>query len=84
MIGRIDAFPEDRMVANWHFKQNSLSGKVKEAGIAVDKEKLYIAFSPKLATSKQYADLFAKGIIQLRQTGQLEKILNRYGLKDWK
>lgn len=82
--GRIAAFPEDRVVFSWYVKQNNLSGQFKEAGVASVAENLYIAFSPKIAASKEYAKIFAKGIRKMRKNGELSKILAKYGLKDWK
>lgn len=84
MVGRIDTFPDDRMVVGWYLKQNNLSGKLQEAGLAVEAEELYIAFSPKLQSSKEYADILSKGIEAIRNNGELSRIMSRYGLKDWK
>jgi len=84
LAGRIDTFPDDRMVVNWYVKKNNLSGKLQEAGLAVDSEKLYIAFSPKLKSSQKYAEILSNGIGEFRKNGQLSKILSRYGLEDWK
>jgi len=82
--GRITTFPEDRMVVGWYLKKNNLTGQLKEAGIAIEAEDLYLAFSPKLEASKQYTKIFDEGIIALRKNGTLAKILNRYGVSDWK
>jgi polar amino acid transport system substrate-binding protein len=84
MVGRIDAFPDDRMVVEWYLEQKNLSGKLQEAGLAVEAKELYIAFSPKLQSSKEYADILSKGIETIRKNGELSRILSRYGLKDWK
>ena len=45
---------------------------------------VYTVFSPATpAKSKQYAQILVKGIEKLRQTGNLDKILAKYGLEDW-
>lgn len=82
--GRIDAFPEDSMVAGWYFKQNKLTDKFKTAGLVAEPENVYIAFSPKLKSSHEYVKIIDKGMKQLRESGEINKILSRYGLNDWK
>jgi len=84
LVGRIDTFPEDRMVVNWYVKRNNLPEKLQEAGLAVDSEELYIAFSPKLKSSDNYRKILSNGIRVLRKSGQLSETLSRYGLQDWK
>ena len=82
--GRIGAFPDDRMVVGWYLKQNNLNGKLQEAGVAIEAEGVHIAFSPKLASSKKYIKILSTGVKTIRKSGELSKILARYGLKDWK
>ncbi|SLM31960.1 ABC transporter, periplasmic domain [Desulfamplus magnetovallimortis] len=81
--GRIDAAIEDTNVFYHTAKQINMLDKVSIAGNS-HKEKLYIAFSPALSNSKQYADLLSEGINQLRDSGELKTILDKYGLIDWK
>ena len=45
---------------------------------------IYIGFSPKNPKSKEYAALLDDGIKRLRSSGELNKILARYHLKDWR
>jgi polar amino acid transport system substrate-binding protein len=45
---------------------------------------VYIAFSPKLANVAQVVKQFDAGVAKLRQSGQLAKILAKYGQGDWK
>ncbi len=50
-----------------------------------NKEKyFFIGFAPRIKESREYADILSKGIIKLRKTGELKKILNKYGVSDWK
>ncbi|MNT92496.1 hypothetical protein D3C72_2337940 [compost metagenome] len=44
---------------------------------------LYVSFSPANPKSPQYAALITKGISELRQSGELKKILDKYGVLDW-
>lgn len=59
-------------------------GKIKSAGIAVQPKPAYIAFSPAIPKSKEYANILSEGMKQLRSSGQLSAILAKYGLEDWK
>jgi len=45
---------------------------------------LHIAFTPNKSSSRLYAQLFDDGIRQLRENGELEKILDHYDVVDWK
>lgn len=48
-----------------------------------DKEPVYVAFSPNKATSSERARIFDKGLMALRSSGTLDKILSRYQVEDW-
>ncbi len=83
MIGRLTAFVEDKMVAFSYLKKMGMTDKVTIAG-ELSKDNVYIAFSPKRKTSKKYAKILSDGMVRLRKSGKLNKILAKYGLKDWK
>jgi polar amino acid transport system substrate-binding protein len=85
--GRVDAIVEDESVCASklglmkldpaHFPQVGFDGKA---------EMIYVAFSPhesKKATSAQHAARWDDGIKKLRASGELAKLLTKYGLKDW-
>jgi len=57
--------------------------RFRSAGIAVIPRKAFIAFSPAVPESKKYAQMLSKGIQSLRRSGELDKILGKYGQKDW-
>ncbi len=82
--GRIDAILESEFVFNYKVSQMGFKEKIKSAGQAVEPEKTYIAFSPANPKSKEYAKILSDGMEQIRKSGELKKILNRYGLDDWK
>ncbi len=82
--GRIDAVIATDIVF-WHVAtQIGVQNKLKSAGIAGKPNKSYIAFSPTLPKSKQYATTLSNGITKLRKTGEMARILKKYGLTDWK
>ena len=48
------------------------------------KRHLYVGFSPTHPKeSREMASIFESGIMKLRKSGKLDKILNKYGLHDW-
>ena len=89
--GRIDTIPEDKAVfVNMAHKMGVLD-QIEEAGAdpILNKDdfeslKIYLAFSPKNPNSKDYAKLLSEGIKEMRSSGELQKILAKYGLNDWK
>ena len=84
LAGRIDALVEDQAVVLYIASQMGISDKIEEAGVSLPANKVGIAFSPKKPMAKEYAKALASGIRQLRASGDLQKILDAYGIKDWK
>lgn len=82
--GRIDVLIESPAVFNARIKELKLEGQFEPAGQLSDIEQLYIACSPVKESSKTYVKLISDGTETLRQSGELAKILDKYGLKDWK
>lgn len=81
---RIDVLIESPAVFSAKLKALNLQDKFEQAGTLSDIENLYLACSPLKESSKTYVKLFSEGTEALRQSGELAKILDKYGLKDWK
>ena len=81
---RIDFFIEDASVVADFVKKNPKLDVVKRVGDVSEPEGVFIAFSPKNPKSKGYAKALSEGIEKMRKNGRLAKILESYGLKDWK
>lgn len=81
-MGRLDAIVEDRAVANYVLKLNGLGGNFEEAG-TLKSDPLYVAFSPTYPKARAMAEKLDQGLKRLRQSAQLKRILQPYGLKDW-
>jgi polar amino acid transport system substrate-binding protein len=85
--GRIGAYLENINVAQKHISDNSLWGKFKMAGQMVtedvEEQHLFIAFSPVNERSQDYARMLSEGVQELRKSGKLKDILNRYNVQDW-
>lgn len=89
--GRIDIVPEDKLVFLYNAKEHGVLDQVQEAGMVpvtdkadFESTKVYLAFSPKNPRSKEYARILSEGIREMRASGELAKILAKYGLTDWK
>lgn len=86
LIGRFDVIIEDANVFLQKAMQMGVSNQIIKAKSKKDTEdnRIYIAFAPKNTKSKEYAEIFTRGIKNLRISGELGKIIAKYGLEDWK
>lgn len=82
--GRIDVTIEADSVFWYTASQLGIKSKFKKAGLIIEPEQAYIAFSPALDSSSDFAKILSQGIVSLRASGQMQKILDKYGLSDWK
>ncbi len=79
---RIDTFIEAETVVNYHLQEKGIKN-IKNVG-CTRTLKAFIAFSPSLQNSKKRITAFDQTVKQLRSSGQLQKILEKYGVKDWR
>ena len=82
--GRIDVVLESPPVINAKLAEMGLADKIVLATTLGDPSALYVACSPANPKSKEYAQLMGDGVRELRASGELAKIMGRYGLQDWK
>ncbi|CAK0764610.1 polar amino acid transport system substrate-binding protein [Azospirillaceae bacterium] len=83
VAGRIDATIDSKPVLNYKIQSLGFSDKLDFAG-TVDVSPIYLAFSPERPKSKEYAEIYAKGLAEMRSSGRLKQILERYSVQDWK
>lgn len=83
MANRIDVIVEFEQVMREKLMQLELVSKLKSVGSLIPAEYIYIACSPNKESSSYYTQLFSQGILSLRKSGELKKILDKYGLRDW-
>ena len=84
LAGRVDLVLEVPYVFNAKAKQMGVLQEVREMARLKESYDLYIACSPIRVTSDEYLRLLDAGIRELRRTGELRKILDKYGVEDWK
>ncbi|MBN1968627.1 MAG: transporter substrate-binding domain-containing protein [Candidatus Delongbacteria bacterium] len=83
-INRIDLLIDTKVVITFRAKELGMLDKIKYVGDDGKLDPMYVAFSPKNPNSKKYAKMFDDGVRKLRSSGELGKILEEYGLSDWK
>jgi polar amino acid transport system substrate-binding protein len=79
--GRITSFIENSTVVQYHQANNKKTTPLTK-GACLRDVPIYIAFSPVNPQSKAYAQIVSDGMVELRKSGALKKILAKYGLKD--
>jgi len=88
MAKRIDVMLEDpNVVANSLLaldEKDSLRASGRLDNPNPEQDNLYLAFSPNNPDAKALAAIFDRGLVRIRETGELERIMNRYGLEDWR
>lgn len=84
LAGRLTATVESPPVMQAKLKEMGLTDKIEAAGDLGEAVDIYIACSPAKESSKVLMKLVDEGTDKLRQSGELQKILDKYGLKDWK
>jgi polar amino acid transport system substrate-binding protein len=82
--GRLDVYLSDPNVfraraSELGFKEDDFV----DAGMVAPPLPIYISLSPRRPESRAWADKLDQGIRALRESGELAKILQRYGLVDW-
>jgi polar amino acid transport system substrate-binding protein len=83
LANRIDAVISFEPVMKEKLTQLHLEKAIRHAGTLGMSQFMYIACSPNKESSQYYVQLFSSGIVELRKSGELKKILNKYGVEDW-
>ena len=77
--GRVDVLIEASPVFWYTASKMGVKDKLRSAGEASAPEKCFIAFSPAIEKSEEYAKILSDGIEKLRESGKLQEILDKYG-----
>jgi polar amino acid transport system substrate-binding protein len=84
LVGRIDVVVDNEPAIRFAANQLGVLDQIEAAGYGQELSYCYIAFSPSLPESQRYAQMLSDGIAELRASGKLQDILDRYELIDWK
>jgi len=82
--GEVENVVGDVNVLQEKSRQLNKSHRVRSAGSLKGGEDLYLAISDRTPEANRLADFISKGIVALRKSGHLDKILQKYGVRDWK
>jgi polar amino acid transport system substrate-binding protein len=82
--GKIDVMPETASVFIWTLKELGRPPTDFHLGYLHEGDPIFIAFTAKGDVGKRYAQILDAGIVELRRSGALKKLLDRYSLTDWK
>jgi polar amino acid transport system substrate-binding protein len=83
--GRVQVIPGSRAVIGYYARRAELQDEVLLAGCSgADARELFFGLSPaNMPRARLLADILDQGVYTLRNTGQLNHLLIKYGLKDW-
>ncbi|WP_319582679.1 transporter substrate-binding domain-containing protein [uncultured Pseudodesulfovibrio sp.] len=83
--GRVQVIPGSRAVIGYYAQKADLQYRMVQAGCShEDARDLYFGLTPaNTPRSRLLADILDQGVHTLRNTGQLNHLLIKYGLKDW-
>lgn len=87
LAGRINTFIEDTKVISYYLsppEYEEVREAIVKAGSLPDNDdgngSIYIAFNPNHPKSKYYADLLSEETARMRENGELDAILSKYGI----
>lgn len=78
--GRVDVLVESTLVMSAKLEEMNLTGRLTSAGTLEERNPVYVACSPAGEKSREYLELFDQGMEALRESGELEEILERYSI----
>lgn len=83
--GQLDGFIETPLTLHYSLAELKIPADIlKLSGWVANQDPyLYVAFSPNNKNSELYAEFLSKGIDELRRSGELQRILGKYHLRDW-
>ena len=76
--GRLDMVAEVRAVLTYALAETGLTEEV-EMVLTDTSNDIFIAFSPVLSTSQNYADQLSEGVERMKEDGRFDQILAKYG-----
>lgn len=81
--GRISAIYDDIDVVRFYARELSYLDDIKLAGSTDVENDVFVGFSPMLENVEVYRNVLENKINELRNTGELKSILDRYHVSDW-
>ena len=82
VTGDASVLIESTLVMSARLEGGEFAHLVRRAGVAPEREALYVACAPDLESSRIYLDSYDAGMHQLRASGRLAEILERYAIPE--
>ena len=82
VLDRLDVVIENRFVAAYKAKELNISDHIEIISTGKGDD-IYFAFTPN-DKGRQLSTMLDEGVRQLRVSGRLSEILEKYGIRDWK
>jgi polar amino acid transport system substrate-binding protein len=83
LAGRVDLVLESIAALEHTAAEMNVLPQLKRAAQLPDLVPIYIACSPAKSTSHDYVKLLDEGVRELRASGELQRILEKYGMQEW-
>ena len=80
--GEVDVLAESEPVLLWYLRSKGIARDQVRVVFKGSTDPIYVAFAP-TEEGKRHATILDDGIKALRASGELQKLLLRYGLRDW-
>ncbi len=80
--GEVDVVAESEPVLLWYLRSHNLDREKFRVVFKGTPEAIFVAFAPD-DEGRRFAAILDNGIRSLRASGELTKLLQRYGLRDW-
>ncbi len=80
---KADVFVEDFMLMRQTLQTMQMTDRVIKVGVLDTPSDVYLACTPANWRGKEFAELFSDGLSKLRDSGELQPILDHYAIKDW-
>lgn len=82
---KLEVIIETPQVIRWGEKNFKIPGlQIANRGSIGSERPIFAAFSPKNPKATEYAKFFSKRLAEMRESGELKKILDKYNQRDWK
>lgn len=83
LAGRVDLVLESIPAFEHKVREMGVAKLVMQAAPLPESPDIYVACSPAKASSAAYLRALDEGLRELRRSGRLQPILDKYGLRDW-
>ncbi|WP_161958645.1 substrate-binding periplasmic protein [Ferruginivarius sediminum] len=81
--GRADFAIDGANVLGYNIDQMGMKESFRFAGTIGEAVPLYLGFSMKAGNAEEYARLWTEGVRRMRESGELQEVLDKYGVSDW-